>query len=70
MSRFILPSLMAAMMMLGVWGCESSTPDASQNAALRPNYSEGTGVSSSGYDTHPRFYTGANSAAPTTQPSR
>jgi len=54
-------------------GCESGKqPDASQNASMASPYEAGSGVSSSGYNSRPRFYTGPNGAngqAPSTQPA-
>ena len=55
-------------------GCESGNPpDAVQaNASQSAPYTPGTGVASSSYDRHPRFYTGPNGdqpVAPATQPS-
>jgi hypothetical protein len=63
--------LAAAALMLG--GCESNNSGnaARANASQSAIYAPGTGVSSSSYDRHPRFYTGANArrpAAPATQP--
>lgn len=58
-------------------GCESmntpSGPGARQaNASESAHYAPGTGVGSSSFDRHPRFYTGPNSeeqAPPATQPA-
>jgi hypothetical protein len=64
--------------LLATAGCESTnTPSGTEahqtNASQSAPYAPGTGVGSSSFDRHPRFYTGdeANpaSAAPTTQPT-
>lgn len=60
--------------MAGGSGCSTNDqPTARQaNSAESAPYAPGTGVSSSSFDRHPRFYTGANddpAQAPTTQPA-
>jgi len=54
-------------------GCESANqPGASQNSALASPYQAGSGVSSSGFNSKPRFYTGPNGTnerAASTQPA-
>ncbi|HSU69219.1 MAG TPA: hypothetical protein VLJ39_20205 [Tepidisphaeraceae bacterium] len=60
--------------LVAVGGC-SSEPQGNPgeaNAAESQPYAAGTGVSSSSFERHPRFYTGPDgepSAAPTTQPA-
>jgi hypothetical protein len=58
-------------------GCESTNAPSGNdarhaNTSESATYAPGTGVGSSSFDRHPRFYTGPNadqSAPPTTQPS-
>jgi hypothetical protein len=56
-----------------ITGCESqSQPTSSQNSTMATPYTSGSGVSSSGFNSKPRFYTGPNGnpdAAPATQPA-
>lgn len=63
MSRVLF--VLIAVGALGVCGCTSNDqPAASQaNSAESAPYSPGTGVSSSSFDRHPRFYTGTNGEA-------
>lgn len=64
-------SCLALVVAAGLCGCESTNqPNASQNASLASPYEAGSGVSSSGYNSKPRFYTGPNGTndqAPSTQ---
>lgn len=73
----ILAGAAAGTALLGAAGCESSSPPPpnarAANASQSAPYAPGTGVASSSFDRHPRFYTGPNAdappAAPATQPS-
>lgn len=66
--------LLVAGLALVACGCSSTDQPAAAevNSAESAPYSPGTGVSSSSFDRHPRFYTGAGaetSQSPTTQPA-
>jgi hypothetical protein len=61
-------------LVINVAGCSSNDqpqPSPANSAQSQP-YSPGTGVSSSSFDRHPRFYTGPNDQpdqSPATQPA-
>lgn len=64
----------AASLALSLCGCSSGDPSqpSQANAAQSQPYNPGTGVSSSSFDRHPRFYTGPNGQpdpSPATQPA-
>jgi hypothetical protein len=73
MKSFIVGVSIALLGTVFLSGCESNQqPNASQNTAVAAPYQEGTGVSSSGYNVKPRFYTGPNGTndqSPSTQPA-
>lgn len=63
-------ALGAAMLLTG--GCSSNDQSAAgqANSAQSAPYTPGTGVGSSSFDRHPRFYTGPNGEqVPATQPA-
>jgi hypothetical protein len=73
MSRGFL-ALTGLVMALAACGCSTGEQQqgSEANAAQSQPYSPGTGVSSSSFDRHPRFYTGPNGQqeqSPATQPA-
>ena len=76
MSRSVITATFAVAVLAALGGgCEShnNSPDAaSANASESMSYTAGTGVSSSSFERHPRFYTGPNGDPPSarsTQPA-
>lgn len=71
-SVFVVFSMLA--MVIAIYGC-SDNPQAQgsqANSAESAPYAAGTGVSSSSFDRHPRFYSGQNgdqTQSPATQPA-
>jgi hypothetical protein len=72
--RAFLPiaGLAIGLSVTGLCGCASNDPPqpSQANSAQSAPYSPGTGVGSSSFDRHPRFYTGPNGEqVPATQPA-